>query len=117
MQSVRDHIDRFGFSMSDAHTGAIITEQKGVFRVNCLDCLDRTNFVADGRSRTALEQYLLLVRREWLHAGALWAHHRALWADNGDALSRIYAGTGALNTSFTRTGKRTFAGAVRWLVR
>jgi hypothetical protein len=117
MQSVRDHIDRFGFSMSDAHTGAIITEQKGVFRVNCLDCLDRTNFVADGLSRTALEQYLLLVRREWLHAGALWAHHRALWADNGDALSRIYAGTGALNTSFTRTGKRTFAGAVRWLVR
>jgi hypothetical protein len=52
------------------------------------------------------------VKREWLHAGALWGYHRELWANNGDALSKIYAGTGALNTSFTRTGKRTFAGLV-----
>lgn len=40
----------------------------------------------------------------------LWGYHRELWAENGDALSKIYAGTGALNTSFTRTGKRTLAG-------
>lgn len=33
-----------------------------------------------------------------------------MWADNGDRLSKIYAGTGALNTSATRTGKKTFAG-------
>jgi hypothetical protein len=39
-------------------------------------------------------------------------HHRELWAENGDALSRIYAGTGALNTSVTRTGKRTLAGVL-----
>lgn len=32
-------------------------------------------------------------------------------AQNGDALSKIYAGTGALNTSFTRSGRRTLAGA------
>jgi hypothetical protein len=72
--------------------------------------LDRTNFVQDILSRTTLEQYLLLVRREWIQSSALWSHHRELWAENGDALSRIYAGTGALNTSFTRSGKRTFAG-------
>lgn len=41
---------------------------------------------------------------------SLWSYHRELWAENGDALSRIYAGTGALNTSFTRSGKRTLAG-------
>lgn len=40
----------------------------------------------------------------------MWAAHRELWADNGDRLSKIYAGTGALNTSATRTGKKTFAG-------
>lgn len=39
-----------------------------------------------------------------------WAAHRELWADNGDRLSKIYAGTGAINTSATRTGKKTFAG-------
>jgi hypothetical protein len=33
-----------------------------------------------------------------------------MWADNGDALSRIYAGTGALKSSFTRHGKMSLAG-------
>lgn len=72
--------------------------------------LDRTNFVQDILSRTVIEQYLSLIRREWLHIGSLWSYHRELWAENGDALSRIYAGTGALNTSYTRSGKRTLAG-------
>jgi synaptojanin len=61
-------------------------------------------------SRTTLEQYLQLVRREWMQSNTLWSNHRELWAENGDALSRIYAGTGALNTSYTRSGKRTLAG-------
>jgi synaptojanin len=74
--------------------------------------LDRTNFVQDILSRLTLEQYLLLVRRELLHSNTLWSNHRELWAENGDALSRIYAGTGALNTSYTRSGKRTLAGVL-----
>lgn len=113
--------------MCDAVSDEIVTDQKGVFRTNCLDwyatssshdsslnlmcsSLDRTNFVQDILSRTTLEQYLSLVRREWIQSNSLWSHHRELWAENGDALSRIYAGTGALNTSFTRSGKRTLAG-------
>lgn len=72
--------------------------------------LDRTNFIQDILSRTSLEQYLFSVRREWLGSNSLWTNHRELWAENGDALSRIYAGTGALNTSFTRSGKRTLGG-------
>lgn len=43
-------------------------------------------------------------------SNTLWTNHRELWAENGDALSRLYAGTGALNTSYTRSGKRTIAG-------
>ena len=31
---------------------------------------------------------------------------------NGDSLAKIYAGTGALNTSFTRSGKKTLAGVL-----
>lgn len=72
--------------------------------------LDRTNFVQDILSRMTLEQYLMHIRREWLQFPDLWSRHREAWAENGDALSRIYAGTGALNTSFTRSGKRTLAG-------
>jgi hypothetical protein len=33
-----------------------------------------------------------------------------LWADNGDWLSKIYAGTGALKSSYTRKGKQTILG-------
>ncbi|KAG8692921.1 inositol polyphosphate 5-phosphatase, partial [Ceratobasidium sp. 395] len=71
---------------------------------------DRTNFVQDILSKLNLEFYLRTVHREWVSSTLIWSNHRELWAENGDALSRIYAGTGALNTSFTRTGKRTFAG-------
>jgi hypothetical protein len=35
--SVSDNIDRFGFTMCDATSDDIITEQKGVIRTNCLD--------------------------------------------------------------------------------
>ncbi|KAI0832585.1 DNase I-like protein [Trametes gibbosa] len=112
LETVVDNMDKFGFAMADAGTNEIITEQKGVFRTNCLDCLDRTNFVQDILSRTALEQYLMHIRREWIHSSSLWTNHAELWAENGDALSRIYAGTGALNTSFTRSGKRTLAGVL-----
>ncbi|RDB20113.1 Inositol-1,4,5-trisphosphate 5-phosphatase 1 [Hypsizygus marmoreus] len=112
LESIVDHVDKFGFSMCNTVSDDIVTDQKGVFRTNCLDCLDRTNFVQDILSRTSLEQYLLLVRREWVQSNTLWSYHRELWAENGDALSRIYAGTGALNTSFTRSGKRTLAGVL-----
>ncbi|EMD40920.1 hypothetical protein CERSUDRAFT_111503 [Gelatoporia subvermispora B] len=112
LPTVSDNVDKFGFIMADSTSDEIITEQKGVFRTNCLDCLDRTNFVQDILSRTTLEQYLTLLRREWIHISPIWSFHRELWAENGDALSRIYAGTGALNTSYTRSGKRTLAGVL-----
>ena len=35
---------------------------------------------------------------------------KILWADHGDDISRQYAGTGALKSGFTRTGKRTKMG-------
>jgi hypothetical protein len=37
---------------------------------------------------------------------------KTLWADNGDNLSKAYAGTAALKSTFTRTGKNTTMGLV-----
>lgn len=37
MEIVNDHVDQFGFTMCDASTDELITDQKGVFRTNCLD--------------------------------------------------------------------------------
>ena len=36
-----------------------------------------------------------------------------IWADNGDAISRQYAGTDALKGDFTRTGERKFKGLMK----
>ncbi|GAA5914549.1 hypothetical protein JCM8208_001200 [Rhodotorula glutinis] len=93
-----------------------ILSQRGVFRTNCKGasfCLDRTNAVEDSLSRFALEDFLRSTQPTWLGASesaSLWSSHRVLWADNGDALSKIYVGTGAINTSFTRSGKKSLAG-------
>lgn len=37
---------------------------------------------------------------------------KVMWADHGDMLSTQYAGTGALKSGFTRTGKRTLLGLI-----
>ncbi|CAO1626593.1 unnamed protein product [Sympodiomycopsis kandeliae] len=98
-------------------SGQVRRRQMGVMRTNCLDCLDRTNVVQAMLSESLLEDFFEKASRHRdsfssFAGGAhpVWAHHRVLWAENGDALSRIYAGTGALNTTYTRTGnaKKTF---------
>lgn len=87
-----------------------ILQQEGVFRTNCLDCLDRTNLVQTIISKMALE--IFLSHKALGGNQDFWVRHSSMWADNGDALSRIYAGTGALKSSFTRHGKMSLAGAL-----
>lgn len=33
-------------------------------------------------------------------------HYKSLWADNGDCISKFYAGTDSLNSDVTRDGKQ-----------
>ncbi|QGA17933.1 hypothetical protein EYB26_005609 [Talaromyces marneffei] len=87
----------------------VILQQEGIFRTNCLDCLDRTNLVQTIISLMALEMYLH--QRGSDMVPEIRMRHSSLWADNGDALSKVYAGTGALKSSFTRHGKMSLAGA------
>ncbi|OWZ31660.1 phosphatidylinositol phosphate phosphatase [Cryptococcus neoformans c45] len=102
--------ERFGWTVVDMDNGDVVEEQQGVFRTNCLDCLDRTNYVQDVLSTLTITSFLSSVSSPLLSSPTLWSAHRELWADNGDRLSKIYAGTGAINTSATRSGKKTFAG-------
>ncbi|KAL8872853.1 MAG: hypothetical protein Q9174_001584 [Haloplaca sp. 1 TL-2023] len=88
----------------------VILEQEGVFRTNCLDCLDRTNLIQTIISQMAIE--LFLNHHSERATADFWMRHSTIWADNGDALSKIYAGTGALKSSFTRHGKMSLAGAI-----
>lgn len=48
-----------------------------------------------------------------LFINRMFSYSLAAWADNADFCSKQYAGTGALKTDFTRTGKRTVFGALQ----
>ena len=94
------------------------SEQRSVVRTNCMDCLDRTNVVQSMLGRFSLNRMLadtgLLRRGESAQDDTDFEHlFRNVWADNADTVSRSYSGTGALKTDFTRTGRRTQAGALQ----
>ncbi|XP_005106723.2 phosphatidylinositide phosphatase SAC2 [Aplysia californica] len=94
----------------------VICEQKGVFRVNCVDCLDRTNVVQTAIARIVMETQFrklgLLPPEESLPPSCRLTY-RQIWANNGDVISRQYAGTAALKGDFTRTGERKFSGLMK----
>ncbi|KAJ1331578.1 synaptojanin [Microdochium nivale] len=104
-----DDMYETGGELGDRRRLVVVLQQEGIFRTNCLDCLDRTNLIQSLVSQLAVEAFLN--HRGEYAASDFWMRHSTLWADNGDALSRIYAGTGALKTSFTRHGKMSLAGA------
>jgi hypothetical protein len=88
-------------------------KQSGVLRTNCMDCLDRTNVVQSACARTALEAQLAAGSYNIdLQNDPSPSWFNTLWADNGDNISRQYAGTAALKGDFTRTRKRQITGAL-----
>jgi hypothetical protein len=100
-------------SWTEISDGKTLKEQSGVLRTNCMDCLDRTNVVQSACARTALETQLSEGSFNIdLQTDPSTSWFNTLWADNGDAISRQYAGTAALKGDFTRTRKRQITGAL-----
>lgn len=99
-------------------SGIVSSWQSGVIRTNCMDNLDRTNVVQSLMARRSLLMQLgKKTILENSNADVLctpWkkfeSSYKSIWAKNADALSIMYAGTGALKVDFTLTGKRTFKG-------
>ncbi|CAF1109646.1 unnamed protein product [Adineta steineri] len=113
---IADQDDYSYFSM--AKDGALQTQQTGVFRTNCVDCLDRTNVVQTLLAKRILEQqlkhYNVIKYNENIDTyKQLSTLFKNIWADNADVISLQYAGTGALKTDYTRTGQRSTMGLVR----
>lgn len=109
MNDIARYLDDYGFFLMDTDDNQIIYTQKGVFRTNCMDCLDRTNLVQNVISKRVLINYVQdRFKDRRIHLERVISRHSHLWAENGDSLSKIYAGTGALKSAFTRTGKVTF---------
>ncbi|KAI4810520.1 hypothetical protein KUCAC02_013460 [Chaenocephalus aceratus] len=116
LDMVAEMQDELGYFLVDAD-GKVLLHQDGTFRSNCMDCLDRTNVIQSMLAQRALQSQLR--KMGVLHVGqqieeqvAFGKMFKNAWADNADACAKQYAGTGALKTDFTRTGKRTHWGLV-----
>uniref|UniRef100_A0A8C4XBY5 Phosphatidylinositol-3-phosphatase SAC1 n=1 Tax=Erpetoichthys calabaricus TaxID=27687 RepID=A0A8C4XBY5_ERPCA len=116
VDKVAEMQDDFGYFLVDSD-GKVLMQQEGTFRSNCMDCLDRTNVIQSLLARRSLQSQLQ--RLGVLHVGQRIEEqadfekiYKNAWADNANACAKQYAGTGALKTDFTRTGKRTQWGLV-----
>ncbi|XP_030216017.1 synaptojanin-1 isoform X1 [Gadus morhua] len=91
-------VDDCGFFYYSGETG-IARTQSGTLRTNCLDCLDRTNSVQAYFALEMLPKQLEemgLTEKPQLVA-RFQEVFRTMWTVNGDSVSKIYAGTGALD--------------------
>jgi len=100
----------------------VTKKQEGAFRTNCMDCLDRTNVV---QSLMAAENLVKVLKDfgvlpDTADSKTMLAQNASFdscfkntWADHANMVSVQYAGTGALKTDFTRTGKRTKYGLLQ----
>ena len=106
MERIRDKIDEFGYFKLNSEN-EMLQLQSGVFRTNCIDCLDRTNVVQSMIAKRVLEIQFkdsgILADGETPGEDGLFDFvFKNMWADNADACSFQYSGTGALKTDFTR---------------
>lgn len=108
-----DRLNKFGCFVQSR--GVVSRLQTGVVRTNCMDCLDRTNVVQSLFAAENLTQVLRTVNI--MPEGDVVTAHadfnklfRNAWADHANIIALQYAGSEALKTDFTRTGKRTLSG-------
>mmetsp|Transcript_45246 Transcript_45246/g.175686 ORF Transcript_45246/g.175686 Transcript_45246/m.175686 type:complete len:672 (-) Transcript_45246:2892-4907(-) len=92
----------------------VTSRQTGSLRVNCVDCLDRTNVVQSHAARVALSMQIKETTGQVPKSIGREAEDafRAVWARNADAISIQYAGTKAMKTDMTKTGKRSTSGKI-----
>lgn len=75
--------------------------QEGLFRVNCLDCLDRTNAV---QMQIAWESLMLAKLRIAPKSSVRFKSiFTDVWVKNGDVISKGYSGTGSVLSRLVRT--------------
>ncbi len=111
LSQLKGELEKMGSTVQT--DGTVVTEQSGVFRTNCMDCLDRTNVCQSSFAKHMLEVQLKaegIDMSAQLDQETMWFN--TLWADNGDAVSNQYASTAAMKGDYTRTKKRDYRGAL-----
>lgn len=101
LSKLKENVDAFlnEFGFFYAVGPQTVAEQRGAFRVNCLDCLDRTNCVQTFFGLETLRDQVNLLR-ESESQQQMWSRFdevfRQMWLNNGNEVSKMYAGTGAI---------------------
>ena len=98
-KKVQDYVAKFGFFSKKE--SAVSREQYGTIRTNCTDCLDRTNCIQTFLGAEVLDLQLqdLGLNGKPNIVSRFHEMFKAMWQSNGNELSKMYAGTGALGAS------------------
>jgi phosphatidylinositol-bisphosphatase len=94
--SVNPYLDSFGLFYAKGNS--VVKHQTGTMRINCTDCLDRTNCIQKFFALEVLAKQLeFLCQNETDQIISRFEEvFQQLWVNNGNEISRIYAGTGAI---------------------
>jgi hypothetical protein len=107
----------FSFFAEDMTRKEVIRTQKGVFRTNCLDCLDRTNYV---QTKIAMHIFEYILKAVSINiqkvfgcdslvssldqndktSELLIVNFKNAWTDSGDMISKHYTGTGSTHIKY-----------------
>ncbi|XP_070565612.1 synaptojanin-1-like [Ptychodera flava] len=116
MRKLRPHVNRFEYFYTEEEN--VKKLQSGTVRTNCLDCLDRTNAVQTFLGLSMLPKQLDCLGLDKSSVRSRFDEfYKNMWALNGDHVSRIYAGTGALEGKTTagklRDGARSVSRTIQ----
>ena len=88
IDKLEDRLRSMNYCWVDAY--GLVLKQNGVFRTNCVDCLDRTNVV-----QTLMGKHILCIQMSKLGLIGNWEiglpdkvkrKLQAMWANNGDTI-------------------------------
>ena len=118
LSKLKDKIATYMHEYSFFHAvgDEILQSQVGTIRTNCLDCLDRTNcvqtFIALEILREQLSQFKIIDKQQIV--SRFDEVFRQMWVNNGNEISKIYAGIGAIQgTSKLMDGARSAARTIQ----
>lgn len=98
LPEIQKYLDEIGYS--EIISGRVTKSQAGVVRTNCLDNLDRTNYMQQYVASQVLKDFSLENLKNYAVA----------WSDNGDSISIQYCGTRSLTGEIVKTGKLSLKG-------
>jgi hypothetical protein len=108
MDQLRPFIYHFNYFDSRQPIGA--PQQNGIFRVNCLDCLDRTNVV---QMMIAWEAVMIARFESFPKTLPIFKEKFfEIWIRNGDSISKGYSGTGSVLSRLVKTAGKTGRGQI-----